>query len=60
VVKFEKTEAETQAVFEKEKKARARHSKMMYEFDASMPCASAEQRRAYRKKLSEEYYKEEE
>ena len=60
VVKFEKTEAETQAVFEKERRARARHSKMMSLFDAAMPCASASERRAYRKRLSEEYYKEEE
>ena len=58
VVKFEKTEAETQAVFEKERRARARHSKMMFEFDAAMPCASASERQAYRKRLSEEYYKE--
>ena len=58
VVKFEKTEAETQAVFEKERRARARHSKMMFAFDAAMPCASASERLAYRKRLSEEYYKE--
>ena len=58
VVKFEKTEAEMQAVFEKERRARARHSKMMFEFDAAMPCASPSERRAYRKRLSEEYYKE--
>ena len=60
VVKFEKTEAETQAVFEKERRARARHSKMMFEYDAAMPGASVAERRAYRKRLSEEYYKEEE
>ncbi len=58
VVKFEKTEAETKAVFEKERHARARHFMMMHEFDAAMPCATAEEKKAYRKKLSEEYYKE--
>ena len=58
VVKFEKTEAETQAVFEKEKHARARHARMLSQFDAAMPCASAAERKAYRKRLSEEYYKE--
>jgi hypothetical protein len=58
VVKFEKTEAETQAVFKKEKRARSRHSQLMSNFEASMPCASPEERRAYCKKLSEEYYKE--
>jgi hypothetical protein len=45
-------------VFEKEKRARARHSKMMSCFDEAMPCASDAERKAYRKKLSEEYYKE--
>jgi hypothetical protein len=58
VVKFEKTEAETKAVFEKEKHARAMHSRMLYEFDRAMPCASEAEKKAYRKKLSEDYYKE--
>jgi protein involved in ribonucleotide reduction len=58
VVKFEKTEAETQAVFEKERRARKRYNDKMAMFDMAEPCASAEKRLRYRHKLSEEYYKE--
>ena len=58
VVKFEKTEAETQAVFEKERRARKRYNDKMASYCAEAPCASAEDMKAYRKKISEEYYKE--
>lgn len=58
VVKFEKTEAETEAVFEKERRARKRYNDKMAAFDAAAPCSSAEEKRAYRKKISMEYYEE--
>ena len=58
VVKFEKTEAETQAVFEKERRARKRYNKKMALFDMAAPCASAEERRSFREKISAEYYDE--
>ena len=58
VVKFEKTEAETQAVFEKERRARKRYNKKMALFDMAAPRASAEERRSFREKISAEYYDE--
>lgn len=58
VVKFEKTEAETEAVFEKERRARRRYNEKMATFCAEAPCASAEDLKAYRKKISAEYYEE--
>ena len=58
VVKFEKTEAETQAVFEKERRARTRYNQKMASFEMATPCASAEERRSYRAKISAEYYDE--
>ena len=58
VVKFEKTEAETKAVFEKERRARKRYNDKMAMFDMAAPCASAEERRVYRSKISAEYYEE--
>jgi hypothetical protein len=56
VVKFEKTEEETQAVFEKERRARKRFNQKMASFCAEAPCSSAEERKVYLKKISGEYY----
>ncbi len=58
VVKFEKTGADTQAVFEKERRARQRYHSKMAQFEMAAPCASAEERRQYRTKISKDYYKE--
>ncbi len=58
VVKFEKTEAETQAVFEKERRARKRFNDKMACYCAEAPCASVEEKRLFMKKISEEYYEE--
>ncbi len=58
VVKFEKTEAETKAVFEKERRARSRYSRKMAEFDAECPCASVEERKSFRTRLAQEFYDE--
>ena len=58
VVKFEKTEAETKAVFEKERQARKRYNQKMARFDAAMPCATAEERTRFRTQLAEEFYDE--
>lgn len=58
VVKFEKTEEETLAVFEKERRARKRYNQKMAMFDMATPCASAEERRSFRTKISAEYYDE--
>jgi len=58
VVKFEKTEAETKAVYEKERCARKRYNDKMALFDMAVPCASAEERKRYRTKISAEYYDE--
>ena len=58
VVKFEKTEAETKAVFEKERRARGRYSKKMAEFDLASPCASMEERKIFQSKIADEFYDE--
>ena len=58
VMKFEKTEAETQAVFEKERRARKRYNDKMADYCAEAPYASMEEKRAFMKKISAEYYEE--
>ena len=58
VVKFEKTEAETKAVFEKERRARGRYSKKMADFDLASPCASMEERKIFQSKIADEFYDE--
>lgn len=57
VIKFEKTEADTLAVFEEEREAHRRYNQKMADYDEIEPCATAEERRSFRKKLSDEYYK---
>ena len=58
VVQFEKTEAETQAVFEKERRARRRYSEKMALFSMIEPCASWEEQKIYQSKIASEYYDE--
>lgn len=58
VIQFEKTEAETHEVFVKEKRARERYSRKMWEFEQAMPMASNEERKRYQSQISEEYYDE--
>ena len=58
VIQFEKTEAETHEVFVKEKRARERYSRKMWEFEQAMPMASNEERKRYQTQISEEYYDE--
>ena len=58
VVKFEKTEAETKAVFEKERRARSRYSKKMFDFAMAHPGHSMEEQKMYSRHIAEEYYEE--
>lgn len=58
VVKFEKTEAETQAVFEKERRARSRYSKKLFDFAMAHPGYSMEEQKMYSRHIAEEYYEE--
>ncbi len=58
VIQFEKTEEETHEVFVKEKRARERYSRKMWEFEQAMPMASIEERKRYQSQISEEYYDE--
>ena len=58
VIKFEKTEAGTKAVFEKERRARERYSRKMAEFDKASPCASAEERKKHQARFADEFYEE--
>ena len=58
VVKFSKTEEETRSVFEKERRARARHSKRMADFDSVSPDATMEERIKYLCCINEDFYDE--
>ena len=58
VVEFEKTEEETMAVFEKERRARGRHHQKIHDFRKNRPTASWEEQMAYEYRISSEYYDE--
>lgn len=58
VVKFEKTEEETMAVFEKERRARGRHYQKMHDFSMARPMASWEEQKMYESRIASEYYEE--
>lgn len=58
VVKFEKTEAETQAVFEKERRARGRFLGKMDVLYSMAPDASWEEKKKMSAKIASEYYDE--
>ena len=60
VVKIEKTEAETQAVFEKERRARGRYLGKMFDFAKSHPEAGYEDMKIFHSKIASEYYDEDE
>ena len=56
VINFAKTEEETRMAFEKERFARVFHSKMMAEYDMAHPDADWEEKKAFDKSISEDYY----
>ncbi len=58
VVKFEKTEAETRAVFEKERRARSRYSKKIFDYATAHPEAGYEDMKVFHSKIASEYYDE--
>ena len=58
VIQFEKTEEDTRIVFEKERRARERHSRKMWEFEMACPEASEEERRNFNVCAAKEYYME--
>ena len=58
VVKFDKSAAGTAGTFEKERRARERYSRKWNAFMAAAPCASAEEKVAFRQHLADTYYEE--
>ena len=60
VVQFAKTEAETKATFEKERRARSRHFQKMHMYDMACPTGSWEDKKRFEAEISSEYYKEDE
>lgn len=58
VVKFEKTEEETKDTFMKERRARERYHRKMWEYECANPQKSWEEMKRYESCLANEYYKE--
>ena len=58
VIKFEKTEEQTRETFRKERRARERHSQMLYDFESIHPCASWDERKVFESQIATGYYNE--
>lgn len=58
VIQFEKTAEKTAETFKRERHARERHARLMWEYENACPDASWEDKKAYQSRIAREYYEE--
>ena len=60
VIQFEKTAEKTAETFKRERHARERHARLMWEFESACPEASWEEKKAYQSRIARDYYEAQE